>query len=157
MGYIGFELGLSGELAKLTGVVAGFLLSFRYYQAVGDFLAKRTPLSIECASALAMVSLVSVIYLLVAWALRLLEKVAKINFHPKVDQIGGLIAGLTRAVFVASVILGACRQLPSAAMTSSIEEHSMSGHALLQVAPAVYDATSPVWARMTGGGRGAER
>lgn len=144
MGYVGFTLGLSSELVKLTGVIGGFFLSFQYYQIVGDAFSSRTPLSVEWAGALVMVGLFVVGYLLLTKVLRLLEKLMQMTFQPTLSKVGGLLAGVFRAVLVTSVVLVVCQQLPSSYLNAAIEEHSLSGQTISRVTPALYDAVSPI-------------
>ena len=139
MGYIGFRLGLGAELLKISGLVAGFFTGFSYYQQVGDFISHRTFLSIEWSSVLALVAIVSLIYFLFTRIFLLLQKVVQISFEKRVNQFGGLVAGLVRALLVSSLILVACQQLPAPTMQESIQKHSMSGRAVSRMAPAVYD------------------
>ena len=143
MGYVGLRLGLSSELVKLAGIISGFFLSFRYYQAIGDALAQRSFLSMEWAAALVMVVLVLAVYCAVTLILRLAEKLVQLTFQAKLNQLGGLLVGLLRAGLVASVILVALKQLPSPVLNASIEEKSLSGHILSGFAPAFYDAVGP--------------
>ncbi len=150
MGYIGLRLGLSSELVKLTGVIGGFFVSYRYYQGFGDFLVQKTFLRIEWAAALAMVFLVMAVYLALAKGLRLLEKLVQVTFQAKLNKAGGLAAGLVRALLISSLILVVCRQLPSPYLNDSIEERSLSGRLVSRMAPAVYDAVSPLCARLVG-------
>ncbi len=139
MGYIGFRLGLGAELLKLGGLVAGFFAGFRWYQQAGDWIAQKTPLSTEWASVLAMGLIVLAAYFAVTRVFRVLEKVVQISFEKRLNQVGGMLAGMGRGLLVASVVLVACQQLPAPAMQESIREHSMSGRVISQMAPAVYD------------------
>ncbi len=139
MGYIGFRLGLGSELLKLAGLTTGFLAGFRFYQQVGDGLARRTFLSTEWASVLALGAIVIASHFLVTRAARLLEKVVQVNFDKKLNQIGGLLAGVGRGLLVSSVVLVACQQLPAPAMQESIQKNSLSGPVVSRMAPAVYD------------------
>ncbi|MCM8812240.1 MAG: CvpA family protein [Candidatus Omnitrophica bacterium] len=143
MGYVGFKLGLAPELLKLAGVLVGFFVSFGLFHGIGGFIGKWTFLSEEWAKALVMVSLILVGYFAVTRGLRLLEKLVQVSFQPKLAQIGGLAVGLIRAGFVTSVILVICSQLPSEYLSASIEQHSLTGHAMVRVAPAVYSAATP--------------
>ncbi len=144
MGYIGFKVGVSTELAKLLGVLVGFFVSFRYYQGLGDALSQGTFIPVEWAAALVMVALVLFLYIAITRGLSLLEKLMQVTFHPKVKNIGGLVVALIRAALVVSIILVVCRQFRSPYMESSIDEHSLTGGFMSRVAPAVYDATTLV-------------
>ena len=139
MGYIGFRLGLGAELLKLAGLIAGFFAGFQYYQQAGDWLARKTFLSTEWAAVLALGAIISAVYFLLTRALRLLEKLVQVNFEKKLNQIGGVLAGLVRGLLVSSVLLVACQQLPAPAMQQSIQEHSVSGRVVSRMAPAIYD------------------
>ena len=132
-------MGLGSELQKLAGLTTGFFAGFRYYQQVGDWVSQRTFLSVEWGSVVALTAIVVLSYLLVTRTARLLEKLIQVNFEKKVNQIGGLVAGLGRGLLVSSVVLVACQQLPTPAMQESIRKHSLSGPVVLKMAPAVYD------------------
>jgi len=139
MGYIGFRLGFGAELVKLAGLIGGLVVGFRYYQEAGDFLAQRAFFSIDWASVLTMVLIVMGVYFVVTRIMRLLEKLVQINFEKKLNQVGGLLAGLVRGLLITSVALVACQQLSAPALQESIQEHSMSGRLVSRIAPAVYD------------------
>lgn len=142
-GYIGASQGLGGELIRVTSLLTGVLVSFRWYQAAGDWVAARTMLSREWAAALALVASVLLVYLLAGLVLRLLQKAVTLRFAPSLDKTGGLALGLVRAALVLSVALVMLQQLPSDYVRASIDERSWSGHYLARVAPAVYDAVNP--------------
>ena len=157
MGYVGFTLGLFSELVKLTGVIGGFFLSFRYYQLLGDILADRTPLSLEWAGALVMASLLVLSYLFITRGLRLIEKLMQVTFESRVNKVGGVLVGVLRAALVTSVVLVVCLQLPSPYLNVSIEEHSFLGRTISRVAPAVYDTVSPMVSNFVGSLRSASK
>ena len=147
MGYIGYQLGLSAELIKLVSLIAGFFVSFRTYQGLGDALASRSFLSIEWASALMMMGLVLVIYGVITRLLRLGEQLVQVSFQTRLNQLGGLVAGVVRAGLVMSIILVALEQVPSSGLRVSIEDRSMTGSILAHAAPVVYDSLLPVLRR----------
>ena len=139
MGYIGFQLGLPAELVKLFAAVGGLCLGFFYYQTAGDILAAHTFLGVEWASVLAMAVLVSGGYFLFTRFFRWVGRLGQMSFEKRLNQVGGLIIGLVRAVLVTSIVLVTCLQFSAASMQESIEQNSMSGKAISRVAPAVYD------------------
>lgn len=143
MGYIGFRLGLSTEIVKLLGLTVGFFVSFGTYQAAGDLIAERSPVSVEWASALALAFITAGVTLGLTWGIRFFQALVEVKFQETLGKVGGLLAGILRAGLVVSVFLVMCRQLPSAYLEASIEERSMSGKALSRLAPAVYDAAVP--------------
>jgi uncharacterized membrane protein required for colicin V production len=89
MGYIGFRLGLSTEILKVVGVVGGFFLSFRYYQALGGTFPGRTFLRVEWVEALMMGSLFLVASMVITRGLRLLDRLVQLTFQARLNQIGG--------------------------------------------------------------------
>ncbi|OGX37582.1 MAG: hypothetical protein A3C53_03815 [Omnitrophica WOR_2 bacterium RIFCSPHIGHO2_02_FULL_68_15] len=147
-GYIGASQGFGGELVRSVGVVTGVVVSFRWYQAVGDWVAARTVLSHEWAAAGVLVLLVVGTYGLIVLGLRLLQHAVTLKFAPSLDKVGGLGLGLLRAALVVSVGLVMLQQLPSDYVRTSIEERSWSGRYLVRAAPAVYDAVNPWMARV---------
>lgn len=153
-GYIGFRLGLSAEFVKLAGLMGGFFVGFRYHQGVGAWVAQRSFLTPEWATALAMAAFLTGGYFLLTRLLRLLEKVVQVTFEQRVNRIGGLGAGLARGVVTASAIFVTCGQLPSAYLNASIQERSVSGSFIRRVAPAVYGATVPWLSQLVSAFRG---
>ena len=144
MGYIGFRMGLGTELVKLLGLTGGFWVGFRYYQAWGDVLAQHTFLGLEWAAAFVLTLLVVGMYLAVTRILGFFGNLVKVNFHERLSQIGGGLAGLLRGALIASVILVVFQQLPSPYLQASIEEHSLTGAKISRMAPAVYDGLCAV-------------
>lgn len=147
-GYIGASQGFGNELVRSLGLVAGVMVSFRWYQAAGDWVAARTVLSHEWAAAGVLLLLVAGMYGLVVLGLRLLQKAVTLRFAPSLDKVGGLALGLLRAALVVSVGLVMLQQLPSDYVRTSIEERSWSGRCLAHAAPGVYDAVNPWIARV---------
>lgn len=144
MAYIGYQLGFLSELVKTIGVLSGLFVSFKYYQQIGDSFVHRMPfLSIEWTSVMVMVLLEMGLYFGMTRLLRMLEKLVQVSFHNKLDSIGGLLTGLFRAALVTSLVLVACRQLPSGYLMASIEERSFAGQPLLRMAPKIYDSVMP--------------
>ena len=151
MGYVGFKSGISAELLKLTGLVIGFFVSFRYYQRIGDELAGGAGLRAEWAAALTMVFLVAVIYFAVTRLLRLSEKLIQVTFAKQIHEAGGALIGALRGLLVASVILVVFLQIPAPYLQASILEHSWSGRTISRVAPMVYDALTVLPRRLLSG------
>ena len=135
---------MGAELARLVGLTVGFFIGFRYYQGVGDVVARNSFLGVEWAAAVAMMGLVLAGYLAVLLLLRFVGKVVQVTFQPKIGQAGGLLVGLLRGVLVSSVILVVCQQLPSSYLQASIQEHSLTGRTVSRMAPAAYDFISAV-------------
>lgn len=147
---------MSAELIKLTGFIAGFFVSFKYYQQWGDVLADNVGLSPEWASAITLVFLVILVYLAVTCLLRLSEKIVQVTFAKQLNQVGGGIAGLFRGTLVASVMLVALLQIPAPHLQESILEGSVSGKKLSRMAPVVYDTLDVLPERLLSGMRGRE-
>ncbi len=143
LGYMGIRQGLSEELIKLTGVLVGLFVGFRWYQYAGDWVAGHTTLSHEWAGAAMLVVLVLIPYLVTGLLLRLLQKLVTLQFAQPVNQAGGAVASVARAGLVMSIVLVTLQQLPSDYLRASIEERSFSGRYVARWAPAVYDAINP--------------
>ncbi|MBI3322755.1 MAG: CvpA family protein [Candidatus Omnitrophica bacterium] len=151
MGYVGFKSGMSAELVKLVALIAGFFVSFKYYQGMGDALAGASGLPTEWAAALTMAVTVIVLYFVVTRLLRLSEKLVQVTFAKQINSAGGLAAGVLRGLLTASVLLTALLQVPAPYLQASILEHSMSGQGVSRAAPVVYDALAGLPARLLSG------
>lgn len=142
---------MSAELIKLVALVAGFFVSFRYYQQMGDMLAGGTGLSTEWASAVVMAFLVAVVYFAVTRLLRLSERMVQVTFAKQLNEAGGALMGALRGMLVASVLLVIFLQIPAPALQASILEHSWSGKAVSRAAPLVYDGVTALPGRLLSG------
>lgn len=154
MGYVGFRLGLSVEFGKLIGLMGGFFGGYHFGQPVGSWVGERSFLGREWGFPLVMAVLLVGGYFLFTRVLRFLEKMVQVTFEQRVNRVGGLLVGLLRGLLTASAILVVCSTLPSAYLTASIGEHSMSGRWVAGVAPRVYEATTPWISRFVFGLRG---
>lgn len=142
---------MSAELVKLAGVIAGFFVSFRYYQQMGDGLAGATGLPPEWASAIVMAFLVAAVYFAVTRLLRVSERMVQVSFAKQISEGGGGLAGAVRGMLVASVVLTVFLQIPAPTLQASILERSWSGGVVSRAAPLVYDALTSLPARLLSG------
>jgi membrane protein required for colicin V production len=148
MSYVGYQTGLSAELIKWGGLLAGVFIGLRFTPTLGDALSNRTILSMEWARSFAMTSLVVGVYWVFTRVLRWVEQLVKFTFQERLNRVGGLLFGFLRGGFVTSVVLLVCRQMPSPYLADSIERQSLTGRYVLQVAPTVYEGILPLAVRL---------
>ena len=143
MSYIGFRLGVGAELTKLAGLIAGFLAGYRYQQALSTLIVEKTLFPMEWTLAAVLVALVLLGYFLITVMFHFFGKLIEAVVISQLSRLAGLLVGFFRGVAIASVVLVIFQQIPSAYLDASINQRSLSGPVLVQVAPSFYDAVMP--------------
>lgn len=148
MGYMGFKLGLGEELVKLTALAAGLMAGLRYGSWAGGWLAQKSFLTEEWASAVSLAVILGICYWGMRRLLSLAVRLVSVSFQEPLGCWGGLVAGLARAGLVISLVLIGLQGLPSPYLSAAIQERSLAGSSLTRVAPAVYGTLAPFFKRL---------
>jgi uncharacterized membrane protein required for colicin V production len=148
MGYMGLKLGLGEELVKLTALAAGLMAGLRYGSWAGAWLAPKSFLTVEWASAVSLAVILALCYWGVRKLLSLAVRLVSVSFQEPLGRWGGLAAGLARAGLVVSLVLIGLQRLPSPYLGAAIQERSLSGSSLTRLAPAVYGTLAPFFKRL---------
>jgi uncharacterized membrane protein required for colicin V production len=134
--------GLSHEIFPLAGALIILLASLKYYKQIGLMVSQSgqgIPLSvINCC---VFIVLAAVAGFLLKFIKILVDKIIKVTWHPAIEKIGGLMAGMTRASVVICIVLTALSLSPFSYLQRSIRDRSVTGMFFLSIGPSIYSGT----------------
>ena len=139
----GFVAGLIREVSQLLGVFVGFALALQLMQPAGVFLVSIVSvveLEIEAAALVSFVLIFAIVYLIVFFASKFLERVADSVKLGPINKFFGAIFGAAKATLVLSIILAFLGQvgLPGKATESASYLHAP----VERIAPEAWDVVS---------------
>ena len=132
----GLRRGLSGEIARLIGVVVAFILGVFFYRPFGSWLVDRVRIS-ELAFAVAFILTVmgaAVVMLLVRLVLK---RIMVVVFEPHAEKIGGAIAGFLRMSFFVLIIFVMMNMWPNDYLNKIFGEDSVIGSQVVKIVPTI--------------------
>jgi membrane protein required for colicin V production len=138
-GYIGYNLGFSVELFKLLGAVVATVLSLIYYADIGNWLTSHSFLSLQVANFISFLALFFSLLLVFKLVRTLLFRILHLELFGGLERWGGFTLGLGRSLIFASLFVFALTLLPVTYLKESVEEKSLSGAYLKELAPKVVD------------------
>ena len=137
---IGMRRGLSGELAGLVGTIAAFGLGAHFLAPFGAWLKDHTRLGERPAQALAFISVVVCVIIVMILLRLILGKIMKLSFEPAVDKIGGFVSGLVRSCVLVLIIVVSVQICPNDYLNRKFGEESVVGRSVVKyVMPRVED------------------
>ena len=137
--YVSFQGGLSHELFSLLGTFFNLVISIHYYAKIGAFISDIiTGFPIELSNFFSFLMLTISFGLLFRLLRAILDKVIKIQWHPVIEAIGGMTAGVAKSCLAISLVLITLILLPLPYMQWSIRDKSLTGMFFLRIGPTVY-------------------
>jgi len=144
--YIGARTGLSEEIFRIIGVLAGLFFSMKYYSALGSRINASIALPQELINGIIFFILILLSILSMKLVSLGLTKVVKLAFTDKIDKWGGFIVGLFRGATILSLLFTLFGISQIDYLVKSVEERSLTGPYIKQMAPNAYQViarTSP--------------
>lgn len=143
--YIAFQEGLSHEIFPLIGATGTVVLALYYYENLSNFISGNVmKLPIEVTDFLSFIALIILFGILFKLLRVVLDKVIKVSWHPLIEKLGGVVAGIFRACIVASIILMILSLMPLSYLQRSIREKSLTGMYFLKIGPFVYEKAAKI-------------
>lgn len=136
--YIGFSRGFSPEIPRFLSVILVIVLSYHFCGRVGQFLSDYQLLKREMVAGLSFISLV-VVLSLICKLLCVLSRLIKVAGPHMFEVVGGLMVGLIRGFFVASLILVVFSFIFPSYLDRSVYRGSFAGSRIIDIAPQAYD------------------
>lgn len=133
--YIGLSRGFSVELFKFLGAIATAVLSLLYYDNLAAWLASRSFLSLQVANFISCLILIFSLLIIFRLVRILLFRVLHLELFGNLEKWGGIALGLARSIIFVSLFIYALTFLPSTYLKQSIEERSLSGPYVKEIAP----------------------
>ncbi len=137
-GYIGFSRGLSPEIPRFLSVILVIVLSYHFCGKVGQFLSDYPMLKCEMVAGLSFISLV-VVLSMICKLLCVLSRLIKVTGPHMFEVVGGLMVGLIRGFFVASLVLVVFSFIFPSYLDKSVCQGSFAGCRIIDIAPQTYD------------------
>jgi len=140
--YVAFSDGLSHEIFPLVASIFTLAFSLHYYDKIALFVSENIiilPISLlNWIIFLALVVLAGFIFRLIKV---ILDKIIKVSWHPLIEKLGGLGAGVLRAAVLTSTILIILSLMPLSYIQRSIRDRSLTGMYFLRIGPSIYRGT----------------
>ncbi len=131
--------GLSGELARLVGIVAAFIIGMICYGPVSAVIVAGSGISEGVARAIAFALVMICMMVASMFLSSILRKIMRIVLAPMLDRFLGCISGVLRScIFVVIVILLMC-MVPSERLNREFGEKSLLGRGLISLLPVARD------------------
>ncbi len=142
--YVALQDGLSHEIFPLIGVLLNAAISIRYYHDLALSIQGVMAFPIQTLDLISILILVVIIGIIFKLLKFLVDAIVKVEWHPFIEKLGGLIFGFARSLIIVSIMLMIMLTTGLSYFQYSIKEKSFSGPYLMKVAPGVSDRLS--WA-----------
>ena len=136
--YIGARTGLSEEIFRVIGILLGLFFSMKYYSALGTLLNTNVSLPQELVDGITFLILILLSVLIMKLVSLGLTKIVKFAFTETIDKWVGFIVGLFRGIMILSLLFTLFGIVNVDYLVKSVEERSLSGPYIKQMAPNVY-------------------
>lgn len=145
--YVAFHDGLSREIFPLIGSIITLTVSLYYYKKIASSIAG---MPAELLNFLAFVVLIIAIGFICKLIKFILDKIIKVTWHPLIERLGGLFAGIARAAIITCIVVTAISLMPLSYLQHSVRERSISGMYFLKIGPYIYSKTAAIVPVMKG-------
>ncbi len=136
-GIQGFFRGLSGELARLVGVVVAFVAGTLLYEPVGLWVSEVTRLEPRPAQALVFILSVLLALLIMILIRVFFTKAIKLVFAEGFDKAAGVCVGLLRMGIFVCLFFMLMQMVPVDALRECFGERSLLGRFIVGYVPTV--------------------
>ncbi len=136
--YVGYKEGLSVELVKLGTVFITYYCAIKYYARVALWITDHSRVPIDWATVLAFVAIAVAALILVWLFFKMLGKVMTLQFESRLSNVGGLIAGMGRALVITALFLFALFFVPDPFVKQQIYGNSWWGQRAIDATPRWY-------------------
>jgi len=133
----GWHRGLSGELARLAGIVAALILGLYLFHPFGDWILKHTLLGLRAANTLAFLTTAIAATVVMVVLRFLLKRLMKIVIEERADKVGGLFAGLVRCSAFVFIVFLIMNLWPHDYLNRKFGEESLIGAAIIRFVPSL--------------------
>jgi len=138
-GLQGLRRGLSGELARVIGTVITVWAGWVFYQPLGDKIYSTTRLSATQARAGSFVLILIGGFVLLLLLRMLLHQIIEFTFKGKLERMGGILAGTTRATLVMLALVFLCSLWPHEYIHQMVAVDSFTGRFVNAYIPDIYE------------------
>lgn len=137
--YVGFRSGLFPELIRIASYLATFVVTFRFYEPLAQYLTLNTFLNSSVATAVAFVAILLGTFLATKLAAMLLLKLLKVGEGGVLIRLLGAGIGACRWVILLSFLFMVIDHSPLAQLKKDIHTRSLTGQKISAIGPALFD------------------
>ena len=137
--YIGYTRGFSAEVPRFLSLFGVIVLTYLYYNKLGQFLSDKTLLNTDVARNIAFIVLVigtAIFFKIICILIRMVLRVSGPHLF---EVIGGVIIGIIRGFLLASLILTSLQFLGISYFKKSIYEDSYLGGKVANLSPKTFE------------------
>lgn len=145
MCFIGLRTGIGIELFKLFALWLATILTFQLYSTpLADMLNEKLPaLPIDAADAFVFVTLLTIVILVVRMIRESFFLLIKIDAQNTLNKWGGLILGLVRGFWIASLVL-IIMSISTIRYLEISAKSSLFGYRFINIAPQIYSTSHKI-------------
>ncbi len=140
--YVGYKSGFFPELLRIASYIITAVAAFRFFGLVAEWMTLKTFLNIATASAIAFALILVAVFFLTLLVRKLLLKMLKVGQGGFFARLVGSLLGACRWVILLSLFFMLIDRLPLSQLREDIHKRSLTGPALSQVAPTLFDFVS---------------
>lgn len=138
----GYKSGLFPELLKIASYLVTVVLTFRFYEPLGQYITVKTFLNLTAATAVSFGSLLIVVFVVTKLLTMLFLKLLKVGDGGFVYRLLGLVLGACRWVILLSLLFMMIDMLPLEPLKADIHRRSVVGNTVARIAPVLFDFMS---------------
>ncbi len=151
---VAFHDGLSHEIFPFFGAVSSLIIALHYYRGIALSISQYViNIPVEILDPVGFIAISLGVGYIFKFLRIMVDKMIKVTWHPAIESLGGLIAGILRAAVVASLVLIIIAMVPASYLQRSIRDKSLMGMTFLSIGPVVYGKVSGILPEITIGGR----
>jgi uncharacterized membrane protein required for colicin V production len=137
--YVAFKDGFSHEIFPLLTNITVVIVSLHFYDKMGQNISGAvTFIPVDMANFLSFMVIAIGLSLLFKLLKKLADVAVKVEWHPVVEKLGGIVIGVARSAMIASLVLIVLSLMPLSYLQRSISAKSLTGKYVLSVGPFIY-------------------
>jgi uncharacterized membrane protein required for colicin V production len=133
----GFFRGLSGEIARLIGIILAFVAGLTLYGPVGEWVSSNTKLGGQGAHALAFITTILLSIIIMVLLRSIIKRMVKVVFAEGFDKGAGVVAGMLRMSIIVCIIFLCMNLIPHEYLNRVFGEESAIGRVVVKYVPTV--------------------
>ena len=142
--YVGYKSGFFQELLRVAGYVVSLVLALMFHGVLASILTLNTFLNEPSAKAIAFVASLVGIYVGVKILRVIVTKALKVGEGGAGQKIAGAVVGAARLLLLLSFFFMLVDKTPLKELKTDVHERSLTGPAISQAAPMVFEFLSHV-------------
>lgn len=141
----GYKRGLSGELLRIVGLIASFMLAYQFFGVIGEKLTAHSSLPEQLGYIIGYILVFTIVFLFFVVVRIIVHRMMSYSFVDALEKGGGLTAGIIKALFILSIVYVLIGMLHIPALTRYIVTRSFTGQYIMRISPYAYNTMFYIW------------